>query len=81
MNKQRLFGDYTPEELEKFESETNGIVVFNSIGENAISFQVVDQVNVVLHIDRVEHNNNKENVHPDAFLLGPSEVARVYNLL
>ena len=69
MSKQKLFGDMTPQEIEGFEKKTDGKIVFNSIGENAISFQVTDQADIIMYIDKVDL---EDGAYPNVFLLDPS---------
>lgn len=78
MSKQKLFGDMTPQEIEEFEKKTDGRIVFNSIGENALSFQVTDQADLMMYIDKVGRENGS---YPNVFLLEPSQIVIIYNLL
>lgn len=73
-----LFGGMTFEEVEKFELKTNGKVIFNSIGENAISFQKAENGTITLLIDKVKTNDNS---YPNVFLFEPAQIANLYNML
>lgn len=78
MEDQNLFNEMTIEQIEQFEKDTNGIVIFNSLGENALSFQVTDQADIMLFIDRVDSTNGS---CPNVFLLEPAQIAYLHNLL
>lgn len=77
--KNKLFGNKTPEEIEAFEKQSNGIIVFNTIGVNAISLQCTDGADVLLYIDKM--SKAKHTSCPDTFLLNEHEIVRVYNFL
>jgi|GEM_PF-6962659 len=78
MKNEKLFGDMTPKEIEEFEEKTNGKIIFNSLGENALSFQVTDQADIMLFIDKVDSTNGS---YPNVFLLEPAQISNLYNLL
>lgn len=77
-----LFGDYTPEELEKFEKDSNGIVVFNGFGENAISFQKSAE-SIVFYADKIVNVKNEEPHYrfPNLFNLDDSDIVKLMNFL
>lgn len=75
--KKKLFADMNPEEIEAFEKESNGIIVFNNFGENAISLQCTDEADVILYIDKT--STVKDTLYPETFLLQPEEIVKMYN--
>ncbi|TDX83939.1 hypothetical protein [Epilithonimonas xixisoli] len=82
MAENKLFGDFNPEELEKFEKDTNGVVIFNGFGDNAISFQNTED-NVIFYVDKIdEASDDKEHTaYPNLFLLDKGQIGKLYNFL
>lgn len=77
MANNKLFSEFTNEELEKFEKNSNGIIVFNNLGENAISLQCTDNADVILYVDKT--SKAKSTLYPETFLLEPKEISKLYN--
>lgn len=73
-----LFQDYTPKELEKFEKDSEGVVVFNLFGENAVSFQNTKD-SIIFYFDKVESKDDDD--FPNLFQMEKSDVAKLYNFL
>lgn len=82
MSTQKLFGDMTPQEIEEFEKDSKGVIIFNGLGENAISFQESNG-SIVFYVDKImKGKNGKEHdTYPNLFLLDKTDIVKLFNFL
>lgn len=73
-----LFSEKTSEEIEKFETESGGIVLFNQMGENALSLQKNGD-SFLLYPDRITSHHIGES--PELFSFSNNDVCRLFNFL
>lgn len=73
-----LFGDKTPTEVEKFEKDSNGIILFNGVGENALSVQKSRET-FLLFADKI--NQSDKGDHPNLFIFSETDVCKMFNFL
>lgn len=72
----------TPQEIEEFEKNSNGVIVFNGFGENAVSFQESGK-SIVFYADKIVHGKNEEphDTYPNLFNLDDSDIVKLMNFL
>lgn len=69
----KTFGDLTFPEIEKIEKDTNSIILFNAIGENAIQFSKTSNAGLVIAPEKDDDN--------DVFIFEGENIARLFNYL
>ena len=73
-----LFSNKTSKELKKFERESDGIVVFNSLGKNALTLQKIDR-SFVLYADQITSHHIGEC--PGLFTFSSNDICKLFNFL
>lgn len=73
-----LFSNKTSKELKKFERESDGIIIFNSLGKNALTLQKIDR-SFVLYADQITSHHIGEC--PGLFTFSSNDICKLFNFL
>lgn len=73
-----LFSNKSQKEIRKFERESEGIVVFNSLGKNALTLQKIDR-SFVLYADQITSHHIGEC--PGLFTFSSNDICKLFNFL
>ncbi len=73
-----LFSDWTFDKVEEFEKDSNGLILFNSTGENALSVQN-HEGKLTIYPDRISSDEITD--YPSVFILHESDVVRLYKYM
>ena len=77
MAKNKIFGDMTFDEIEKFEKDTEGIVLLNETGENALAIQKSENF-LIIYADDVQEGSD---TFPNLFMFSTQNIVKLYNFL